>query len=68
MQCNKNAGGPFVKVLKLCLLLKDIGASLKILDNSVIISTKNMIPIPLLVFYLAQAFGTVKGLVNLTTK
>ena len=42
---------------------------LKILPNiSVIIGTKNMLPIPLLVFHLVQAFGTAKGFVNLMTK
>ena len=41
MQCNKDAGGLFVKVLYLCLLLIDISASLKIRNNiSAIISTK----------------------------
>ena len=68
-QCNKDAGGHFVKVLWSCLLLIDITASLKIFYNSVIISTKkNMIPIPLLVFRLVQAFGTAKGFVDLITK
>ena len=45
-------------------------ASLKILDNisSVINSTKNMIPIPLLVFRFVQAFGTAEDFVNLITK
>ena len=57
-----------MKVLRLCLLLKDKSASLKILDNiSVIISMKNNIPIPLLVFHLLQAFGTAKGFVNFIT-
>ena len=52
-----------MKGLWLCLLLIDISASLKIFDNiNVIISTKNMILIPLLVFQLVQVFGTAKGL------
>ena len=58
-----------MKVLQLCLLLIDTGASLKILDNIITSSArKNMIPIPLLVFHLVQAFGTLKGLFNLITK
>ena len=58
-----------MKVLKLCLSLINITDSLKILDNiSVIISTKNMMLIPLLVFHLVQAFGTPKGFINFITK
>ena len=41
MQCIKDAGGLFEKVLKLCLLLINMGSSLEILDNiSVMLSTK----------------------------
>ena len=54
-----------MKVLQWCLLLIDISPFLKFLDNiSVIISTKNMIPIPLIVFHLVQAFCTEKGFIN----
>ena len=57
-----------MNVLGLCLLLIDISASMKILDNiSVIISMKN-IPTPLLGFYLIQAFDTAIGFINLITK
>ena len=69
MQCNKDEGELFEKVLRLCLLLIDISGSLEILDNiSVIFRTKNIIPIPLLVFHLVQALGTAKGFINLITK
>ena len=58
-----------MKVLELCLLLVNISASRKILHNiSAIISTKNMIPVSLLVFHLVQAFGTAESFVNLITK
>ena len=41
MQCTKDAGGLFEKVLQLCLLLIDISGLSKILDNiSVILSTE----------------------------
>ena len=47
----------------------DISGSLKILDNiSVILSTKNIIPIPLLVIHYVQALGTEKGFINLITE
>ena len=69
MQCNKDAGGGFVKILWLCLLLMSICGSLEIFDNiSVILRTKNLIPIPLLVLHLVQALGTAKGFINLITK
>ena len=41
MQCNKDAGRLFEKVMWLCLLLIDISGSLKILDSIIVIlSTK----------------------------
>ena len=58
MQYNKDVGGLFAKVLQLCMLFIDMSASVKIVGNSVIISAKKTIPVPLLVFHLAQAFGT----------
>ena len=58
-----------MNVLWLCLLLIDMSASLKTLDNiSVIISTKNMAPIPFSVFHLVQAFNKAKIFVNLIIK
>ena len=68
MQCNKDAGGIFCESFVVyCLLLIDISASLKVLNTiSVIISTKNMIGIPVLFFYVVQALGTAKGFINLT--
>ena len=58
-----------MKVFQFCLVFIDISTSLKILDNiSVIISTKNMIRIPLLAFHIVQAFGTLKDFLNLITK
>ena len=58
-----------MKVLWLCLLLTDISASMKILDNiSVIISTKKYDTDTSLNFHLIQAFGTTIGLENFITK
>ena len=39
-----------------------------LLSNRVIINSKKIIPIPLLVFHLVQAFGMAKGFVHLITK
>ena len=47
----------------------DMNGSLEIPDSiSVMLSTKNMIPIPLLVFHLVQVLGTAKCFINFITK
>ena len=38
------------------------------ISNSIIICSKKIMPIPLLVFHLVQAFGTAKGFVHVITK
>ena len=69
MQCNKDAGGLFEKVLWLCLLLIDISGSLEILDNfSVILRTEKYDTDTSLIFHLVQALGATKGFINLITK
>ena len=58
-----------MNVLWLCLLLIDMSASLKTLNNiSVIISSKKYDTDTFLSFHLLQAFNTAKGFVNLITK
>ena len=59
----------FVKVLWLCLLVIDINAPLKILDNiSVIVSSKKYDIDASLSFHLVQAFVTAKGFIDVMTK
>ena len=47
----------------------EIGASMKVLDSiTVVISTKHLIPVPFLVFYLVQAVGKANGFISLITR
>ena len=71
MQCKKDAGGLFVKILWLwlCLLLIDICGSLEILDNiSVNLRTKKYDTDNSLSFSSCTSPGTAKGFINLITK